>query len=92
LEFLLNESFGETWVFRRDDRIVLPLAVIGMQTESGVPFLVPEVVLLYKAKSSTSKDVADFELVSPRLDAEQREWLRRALEVCHPDHPWIARL
>jgi hypothetical protein len=92
LELLLEEVSGDAWVFRRDRRITRPLMAIGIQAASGVPFLVPEIVLLYKAKDPSAKDSADFELVGPRLDAGPREWLRHALEVCHPGHPWIRRL
>ena len=63
-----------------------------MRTSAGVPFLVPEIVLLFKAKASGEKDARDFDLIRPRLQAEPRRWLKHALETCHPDHPWIARL
>ncbi len=92
LEFLLEEAADDSWVFRRDRRITRPLATIGMQAASGVPILVPEIVLLYKAKNPSAKDLADFDLACPRLDEGRREWLRRALEVAHPGHPWIRRL
>jgi hypothetical protein len=29
---------------------------------------------------------------APLLDAESREWLRSALELAHPGHPWLADL
>lgn len=93
IEFLLNEAAeSDRWVFRRDARITRPLAEAISRTRSGVPFLGPEIVLLFKAKNPTAKDLADFELVRPRLGSARRLWLRSALEICHPDHPWIAGL
>jgi len=92
LEFLLDETSGDSWAFRRDRRITRPLMSLGIQAASGVPFLVPEIVLLYKAKDPSAKDHADFELAGPRLAAGQREWLRQTLETCHPGHPWIRGL
>ena len=88
LEILLNESSGPTWRFRRNVEVTRPLDRIGMRTSDGVPFLAPEIALLFKAKTPTDKDVRDFELVRPRLAAEPREWLRRALGICYPGHPW----
>jgi len=92
VEFLLNESSGGMWRFRRNPAITQRLDRIGAQTSGGVPFLVPEIVLLFKAKAPGPKDAHDFDLVRPRLGAEPRRWLKRALETCHPGHPWIARL
>jgi len=92
IELLLNEAANGRWVFRRDARITRPLSKTVLRARSGVPFLGPEIVLLYKAKKPKTKDVADFNHALPRLGPEHRRWLHRALETCHPDHPWIARL
>jgi len=89
---LLNESSGASWQFRRNPAITRRLDRIGMRTSAGVPFLVPEIVLLFKAKASGAKDARDLDLIRPRLRAEPRRWLKHALETCHPGHPWIARL
>jgi len=91
LEFLLNEHDPERqeWVFRRDGRIRRPLAeafVVG-----PVPYLAPEIVLLYKAKAPAAKDDADFHAVLPHLQHTQRSWLRQALDMTASGHPW-ARL
>lgn len=92
IEFLLNESSGDVWVFRRNHAITRPLREICLHTPSGTPFLAPEVVLLYKAKNTTATDELDFRNVRASLREEARDWLRDALEVCHPGHPWTAVL
>jgi hypothetical protein len=92
VEFLLNEARDGTWIFRRDARITRPLSKVRMVTRSGIPFLGPAIVLLYKAKDPTPKDDADFGRARPRLGLARRLWLRGALETCHPGHPWISRL
>jgi Aminoglycoside-2''-adenylyltransferase len=92
MEILLNETLGAKWVFRRDVRITRPLSQVRRLTRSRVPFLAPEIVLLYKAKDPKPKDRADFEAVRPRLRSTHRRWLREALETAYPSHPWIARL
>ncbi len=90
IEFLFNESSGATWRFRRNPAITRELDRIGTRTSAGIPFLAPEIVLLFKAKAAGVKDAHDFDLVQPRLSAGPRRWLKNALETCHPGHPWTA--
>lgn len=92
LEFLLNEQDVETdeWVFRRDSRIRRPLAAAF--AASGVPYLAPEIALLYKAKAPAAKDDADFRAVLSHLQDDQRSWLRQALELTAPGHRWASFL
>jgi hypothetical protein len=92
LDVFREPSAGDTWICRRDPSIRLPYAELVQRTESGIPFVRPEVVLLFKAKRSREKDEADFDAVLPRLDAERRSWLRAALERVHPGHTWLGRL
>ena len=92
LEILLNESSDGFWRFRRNPAVTRPLDRIGLWTPSGVPFLAPEVVLLFEAKAPARKHVQEFERVRPLLDSEPREWLRSALQACHPGHPWLLLL
>jgi hypothetical protein len=61
-------------------------------TPSGIPFMAPEVALLFKAKHMRVKDQADFDGVVPLLSDEQAAWLRDGLLRIHPGHPWIPAL
>ncbi|MFD4597217.1 nucleotidyltransferase domain-containing protein [Streptomyces sp. NPDC058464] len=83
---------GGTWICRRDESLRLPYDAIIDRTVDGIPYLVPELVLLFKAKDPRPKDQADFDGVLPLLSQARREalggWLRRA----HPGHPWLTRL
>ena len=92
VEFLLNEAREGDWVFRRDARITRPLSKVRLVTRSGIPFLGPEIVLLFKAKDPKPRDLEDFDRARPRLGLKRVLWLRGALSTCHPGHPWIARL
>jgi hypothetical protein len=49
-------------------------------------------MLLLKAKTVRPFDQSDFDAVLPMLNTEVRRWLREALAIAHPNHPWIARL
>lgn len=92
LEILLNECSGQDWIFRRNPEITRPVSLIGLRSPIGVPFLAPEIVLLYKAKNPTADDEADFNSVRQLLAEEPRAWLRWAIEACHPGHPWLSEL
>jgi hypothetical protein len=67
---------------------VLPLDRAIVTGPSGVPALAPEIVLLFKAKGSRAKDEGDFHAALAAMGGARRRWLRAALQVCHPDHPW----
>jgi hypothetical protein len=80
------------WVCRRDERITLPYDELIERTPDGVPYVRPEVALLFKAKAARDKDEVDFEAVLPRLEASRRALLAGWLECVHPGHPWLQRL
>ena len=93
LEFLLNEHDHEMreWVFRRDSRIRAPLATTFLSRDA-LPYLAPEIVLLYKSKAPAARDDADLASVLPHLAAQQRTWLREALALTTPGHRWLDRI
>ncbi len=92
LEVLLDEGDPREWVFRRDARIRRPFAEVVLRDGGGLPYLAPEIQLLYKAKHPRPKDERDFEAALPALSAARRRWLAEALGVVHAGHPWSARL
>jgi Aminoglycoside-2''-adenylyltransferase len=92
LEVLLNEAQGEQWVFRRNDEVKRPIAKCYLTTATGVNFLAPEIVLLYKSKAPRAQDEQDFAAVCARLDAERRAWLRAAVTICNAKHHWLNKL
>ncbi|MFB7512761.1 nucleotidyltransferase domain-containing protein [Streptomyces sp. NPDC056144] len=83
---------GGTWICRRDESLRLPYDALIERTSDGIPFLAPELVLLFKAKASRPKDQADFEGVLPLLDRPRREALSGWLTRVHPGHPWLREL
>ena len=92
LEILLNEHKNDQWQFRRHFSITRPLGAVGGRSAQGVPFLRPEIVLLYKSKQARPEDETDFANARPHLDQESRTWLRKALEQHLPGHPWLDAL
>jgi hypothetical protein len=81
-----------TWVYRRDPRITAPRGRMIGRTDSGLLYLRPHGVLLYKASRTRPKDEADFRMAAAQLTIAERAWLSEALATVHPGHPWIRRL
>jgi hypothetical protein len=92
LELMLDDAEGDEWVFRRDRSIRRALDTLVRHDGEGIPYLVPEVQLLYKASHTREEDQADFTRVAVRLDASSRGWLSRALGRVSPRHPWLSVL
>jgi hypothetical protein len=92
LDVLREPWDGEQWVCRRDPRVRRPIREAIDFNSDGIPYLVPEIVLLFKAKSPTEKDEADLALTLPTLTREQTAWLRNALEAVHAGHDWTMRV
>ena len=102
IDCLLTEIAGGVWYYRRQPAVarLLPRAEMvtsgGSGPSAGLPYLAPELVLLFKSKNTSGrsrpKDQADFERVFPQLEPERRAWLRWALAAADPGHAWIERL
>ena len=60
--------------------------------DTGLPFLAPEIQLLYKSKQMRARDQVDFNRTAPRLTAAARAWLLESLEYVDPEHRWISTL
>lgn len=91
IEILLNELDGEDWVFRRDNRIRRPVTQIFMKSPENIPYLSPEIVLLYKSKNPRSKDEIDFHNTIELLDSDRKQWLKDTLKTIYEEHPWIRK-
>jgi hypothetical protein len=83
---------GQNWVCRRDETIRLLYSEIIRHNPDGIPYLIPELVLLFKAKGTLPKDQADFEETIPHMTPAQRTALVRLLARVHPGHRWLATL
>jgi hypothetical protein len=85
VEVVPASAVGAFWVFQRGAHIFFrPLADITRYWQ-GIPFLAPEVVLLIKGRPGTDRpgtdnDQRDFEAALPMLSADQRSWLKDAIE------------
>ncbi len=92
IEILLNESNETEWIYRRNENVRRSLVKTQLEASSGIKFLCPEIVLLYKSKNPRARDEQDFQAVVKRLDAEQKEWLKDAIKVSNSEHHWLRSL
>jgi hypothetical protein len=92
IQLMIADVHEDRWLFRRDPGIARPISTIGRVTRGGIPYLSPEIQLLYKAKGMRPKDGDDFQRVLPQLGRTGRQWLWRTLTKAHPGHPWLAQL
>jgi len=92
IEFLLNESQEDQWVYRRAFGVRRPLETWIVRAAFGVPVLAPEIVLLYKSKDPTPADELDFRVAVDRLEPARLGWLDSALRGVDPNHPWLGAI
>lgn len=89
LDILIGAGDGTDWVYRRNAVIRRPWNEAVLGDSNGVPYLAPELQLLFKSKGLRDKDTADARTVIPRLEPDRRTWLAQCLP---PDHPWQTML
>jgi hypothetical protein len=90
LDIQLNDRSGDDWILSRQPRISLPLRNAVHQSPWGLPTVVPEVLLFFKALELRRRDKLDFLALLPDLTQEQRDWLRSAISLV--GHPWLSQL
>jgi Aminoglycoside-2''-adenylyltransferase len=91
-QVMLGDSSRDDWIFRRNPEVRMPLTRIGFYPLWGLPYLAPEIVLLFKAKHLEERDRIDFASALPVLSPDARRWLREAIIKTHPGHEWINSL
>ncbi|MBO0728014.1 MAG: hypothetical protein J2P57_02070 [Acidimicrobiaceae bacterium] len=89
LDVTIGDGTDDEWIYRRDPTVRRRWDTAVLRTAEGVPYLAPDLQMLFKSKDVRPKDDIDAAEVIPALDHQQREFLRRLLE---PGHPWRQRL
>jgi hypothetical protein len=91
-QIMLIDTNQESWVYGREKSIYSPIKDIMAMTEEGIPYLKPEIQLLYKGGSSEIrvKDHNDFLTVFPSLTSRAKKWLKASLKRQFPEsHIWV---
>jgi hypothetical protein len=85
LDLTIGAGDRREWIYRRDTDVRRRWSKAVLVSHSGVPYLAPEIQLLFKSKSPRSKDDIDAREVVPHLDSGGRAFLAQHLPS---DHPW----
>ncbi|MCM3176438.1 nucleotidyltransferase domain-containing protein [Cytobacillus horneckiae] len=94
-QVMLLETDGDYWVYKREKTVRKFVNEIGMLSPEGIPYLRPEIQLLYKGGSSVlrEKDETDLKNVIWKLAISERLWLKKALAKQFPaGHRWCDRI
>lgn len=89
LQIMVTEVDGNDWFTRRN-----PL-IRGKKTDlitvyQSVPCIRIEVQLMYKAKGQRPKDEQDFHACLPKMNTNDKLWLKEKLILLYPNgHDWI---
>lgn len=89
LDVIVGEGDADEWIYRRDQRIRLSWEEAVLRSPGGVPYLAPEVQLLFKSKGLRDKDDVDARHAIPDLTDDRRGRLAAWLD---DRHPWLALL
>ena len=85
LDITIGDGDDRHWVYRRDPTITMSWSEAILQSVDRIPYLAPELQLLFKSKTIRPKDTLDATTVIPALEAPRRARLASFLP---PDHPW----
>jgi Aminoglycoside-2''-adenylyltransferase len=81
----IGEGDDDVWIYRRDPSLRLPWDEAVLLSDDGIPFLAPDLQLLFRSKNPGAKDDEDAGQVIGSLSEVQRNRLAGRLP---PDHPW----
>jgi Aminoglycoside-2''-adenylyltransferase len=82
-EVLVDDSTRTEWIYRRDPAVRRPWGEAVLTTADGVPYLAPELTLLFKSKHVREKDTIDAVEVIPALTPAQQHNLAALLPSGH---------
>ena len=88
----LTPDLDGSWTNKYVEGHVAAVEDVTWTDDDGIHYLLPEIVLVYKARLRRPKDDPDFDATLPIVTEHRRAWMRDALTTLVPDHPWLDRL
>lgn len=85
IDFTIGAGTDDEWVYRRNPSITRPWRTAVLYTGDRLPYLAPDLQLLFKSKAPRAKDHDDAGRVIPLLGLAERLFLEAELP---DDHPW----
>jgi hypothetical protein len=90
VDLTIGDGDAHAWVYRRDPSLRLAWDDTVLWTADGVPYLAPDLQLLFKSKDIRPKDDRDARQVIGLLSAERRARLGKWLPEDHPGRRYVA--
>lgn len=85
IEFLFNECNCNSFIFDERRGITREMSK-AILSNRGIPYLSPELALLYKAsKPDDIRNKRDFDMVYPRMTGEQKRWFSASMDMLYPN-------
>ena len=84
LDVTVGEGTDDEGIYRRDHDVRAPWSEAVLVTPDGIPYLAPELQLLFKSTRPRPKDDVDARQVIPILEGDRRARLSRLLPQRHP--------
>jgi hypothetical protein len=84
LDVTVSEGDAVDWIYRRDRRVRVPWDEAVLRSPDGIPYLAPDLQLLFKSREPRPKDDLDARTVIPEIDADRQGRLRSLLPASHP--------
>ena len=84
VDVTISDGDDTCWIYRRDPTLRVLWEDAVLKNDLEIPYLAPELQLLFKSKNNRSKDDRDAAEVIPELSVERQQRLRLLLPNAHP--------
>ena len=92
LDIQIDAVAEDACILKQEPQVALPMRDAIRMSPWRVPAASPEVLLFFKAALPRRRDWRDFVALLPHLSEQQTSWLRDAIAVAYPEHPWFDAL
>ncbi|PIK74688.1 nucleotidyltransferase domain-containing protein [Methylobacterium frigidaeris] len=92
VDMMMEPGTRDLWIYKHDQTIQMARPDAVRVGTTGIPYLAPINVMLFKAKHRREKDQIDFDLSRSKFSFDEKRRLAIWLDKLHPGHEWIANL
>ncbi|TNC14111.1 amino acid transporter [Methylobacterium terricola] len=92
VDMMMEPGTPDLWIYKRDQTIRMARSDAIRVSETGIPYLSPVHVMLFKAKHRREKDREDFNLCLTKFSNKDRAQFIELMSELHPGHEWLEKL
>ncbi|MCF4125490.1 nucleotidyltransferase domain-containing protein [Methylobacterium sp. SyP6R] len=89
VDMMMEPGTPNLWIYKRDRTIRMARSDAVRVSSSGIPYLAPTHVLLFKAVHCRKKDQRDFDFFVQKFSMKENQLLSSLIKQLHPGHRWI---